>query len=187
MQPSSLPWARTAQMLIEWWRGQLKQIRLNKTATSRNMVSLWGLKIKGILTLLWRLIGGLEALVWVAYSPLCGCVCLFLWILSCFDINKRGSQQLGATSVTQIESWTFNLLQLAGNSLQHHWKQANHSGVTLVRVLETQSSPSLSPSPQNFNQQVYCKQYRFSNCFKNNFPTVPETHKLTSWQKSSKC
>lgn len=73
-QPSSQPRARTTRMLIEWQRGQEKQIRLNKEATSWNLVSLWGPEMKGILTSLWRLKGELQALVWV---PSSGCVGVF--------------------------------------------------------------------------------------------------------------
>lgn len=64
------PQATTTWQLIEWWRGQEKQIRLNKTATSWNLVSLWGPKMKRILTSLWRLKGVLQALVWVPNNSL---------------------------------------------------------------------------------------------------------------------
>lgn len=67
--------------VADWMgEGQQKQIRLNKATTSWNLVSLWGLKMKGILTLLQRLKGEQEALVWVLVSG-----SLDVWV--CFHEN----------------------------------------------------------------------------------------------------
>lgn len=80
-QPSSQLRTRTTWMLIERQRGQQKRIRLNKAAASWNLVSLWGLQMKGTLTSLWRLEhetqSKLEALVGVNHLRQCNCMCVF--------------------------------------------------------------------------------------------------------------
>lgn len=109
-------WARTAWMLAEWSRVQPKQIRLNKIATSCSLVSLWSLKIKGILTSgylsLWMLVS--------VFMKTQECV----FSCSCFIVYETSSLQLGVASVTQIEGWTFDLW--TRNRLLKLWQWTKH-------------------------------------------------------------
>lgn len=130
----SSSWARTAWMLTEWLSGQQKQIRLNKIATSCSLVSLWSLKIKGILTSgylsLWMLVS--------VFMKTQECV----FSCSCFLVYETSSLQLGVASVTQIESWTFDLLQLTRNRLLKLWQWTKHYCHRWVQVPH--------PIPQKF-------------------------------------
>lgn len=97
---SSQLWSRTARMLIEGWMGQRMQIRLSKAATSWNLVTLWGLKMKGSLTSQWR--GRAGCGVDERFGPRACVHCL----VSDFSVWHM---QLNITSVTQTV--TFPKLQ----------------------------------------------------------------------------
>lgn len=144
-QTSSEPWARrTTQILIERQRQQQKHIRLNKAATSWNLVGLWGPKMKEKLTSQWRL--KKRAAGFGLCAAVSACASVFhenRWIYIVMDLisaEETSSMHLGTTRGTEIQSQTLNFYQFTGSVHQVH---TLHLQYVISQLCISRSIPAL--------------------------------------------